>query len=90
MWLKSLELCFQKKSIEKVFLSPDSALGFGSKLDAADAHRIHSGKKSPAAEEGGAEAGSSPLTVCNMYERGGKATRETCFIVCSEHPPFLS
>lgn len=85
MWLKSLELCFQKKN----FLSPDSALGFGSKLDAADAHRIHSSKKSPDAEEGRVEAESSPLTVCNIYERGGKTTREAFFIVCSKHPLFF-
>lgn len=74
---------------KKKFLSPDSALGFGSKLDAADAHRIHNSKKSPDAEEGGVEAESSPLAVCNAYERGGKATREAFFIVCSRHPLFF-
>lgn len=52
---------------KKVFLSPDSALEFDSKLDAADAHRIHSSKKSPDAEERGVELESSPLTVCNVY-----------------------
>lgn len=30
--------------LKKKFLSPDSALGFGSKLDATDAHRIQSSK----------------------------------------------
>lgn len=74
---------------KKVFLSPDSALGFGSKLDAADAHRVHSSKKSPDAEEGGAEAESSPLTVCNIYERGGKTTKEAFFIACSKDPLFF-
>lgn len=76
MWPKSLELCFQKR---KVFLSPDSALGFGSKLDAAETHRMHSSKKSPDAEERGTEAEISPLIVCNIYERGGKTTREAFF-----------
>lgn len=56
---------FKKK---KKFLSPDSALRFGSKLDAADAHRIHSREKSPDAEEGGVEAESSSSTVCMRGE----------------------
>lgn len=84
--------CVFKK---KVFLSPDNALGFGSKLHAADAQRIHNSKKSPDAEEGGVEAESSPLTMWNVYERGGRTTREAFFIVCSKHPlvfhsPWLS
>lgn len=66
--------CDLKKKIK--FLSPGSALGFDSKLDAADAHRIHSSKKSPDPGEGGVEVESSPLTVCNVYERGGKTTKE--------------
>lgn len=82
MWLKSLlELCFQKR---KIFLSPDSVLGFGSKRDAADAHKIHSRKKSDA-EEGGVGAESSPLTVCM---KGEEKPRGRLFLLYALSIPF--